>query len=68
MQQLKFMVFLLYACRYHQRGQYAISEQTILESQYITFDHLVKNEAYVAHSVISEEMSDEKGDLLEKDE
>ena len=61
------MVFVLYACRYHQKGQYAIGEQTILENLYTT-DHLVKNEAYMAHSVIAEEMSDEKGDLLEKDE
>ena len=66
-----YMVFLSYACRYHRRGQYAISGQTVLENQYTTFNHPVKNEAYMAHSVIAEEMkklSEEKSDLLEKDE
>ena len=62
-----YMVFVLYASRYHQKGQYVIGEQTILENQYTT-DHLVKNEAYMAHSDMPEEMNDEKGDLLEKDE
>ena len=73
------LVFLLCGCRYqylHRKGQYTISGQTVLDNQCTTYEHPVKNEAYVAQSSgIAEESSctvavgfEEKGAFLEKDE